>query len=387
VLRRRRGSCTELTFSFIALCRSAGVPARVVSGFLVRGAGEASIDSITHRWAEFYAPRFGWVPVDPSRGVANTGIVGDFFGHTDVQGLTFIQPGSGRGAISYRASDVRHKGRTDVVLRRTAYWHPKPLSDAELARFEQALGRLRHFNPAVRRGALRQLAGTRMTLDCALLVEGLFDRSPKNRELAARTLGLARTPHAVFAALRALQIVADKTRRRQITDALKALVTRTNTDFRIRAIRLLGRSVRPEAVEALLHVAAATDPDVRREVGIALVRCRRIEGAAEPLEKLLADPDDGVRIAVAASLAYVRDARGYTPLVGFLEHKQFAYRSSAAAALRYAAQTHMGYDPLETAARNRVAIESWREWIRSQVPATGPATRPATRPASRPDQP
>lgn len=46
---------------FSAMCRASEVPARLVSGFL--------LDGSSRLWAEFYLPRFGWVPVDgPSFG-------------------------------------------------------------------------------------------------------------------------------------------------------------------------------------------------------------------------------------------------------------------------------------------------------------------------------
>lgn len=67
VLKRRNGSCSEYSFSFIALCRAAGVPARYVGSLVVRG-DDASYDEVFHRWCEIYLPGFGWVPIDPNAG-------------------------------------------------------------------------------------------------------------------------------------------------------------------------------------------------------------------------------------------------------------------------------------------------------------------------------
>ncbi len=69
VLQRGRGSCSEYTFSFIALCRAAGLPAQYEGGLVVRG-DEASVDEAFHRWALVYLPGYGWVPVDANRGDA-----------------------------------------------------------------------------------------------------------------------------------------------------------------------------------------------------------------------------------------------------------------------------------------------------------------------------
>jgi transglutaminase-like putative cysteine protease len=67
VLKRGSGSCSEYTFSFVSLCRAAGLPARYQGSIVVRG-DDASIDKAFHRWAQIYLPNYGWVPVDANRG-------------------------------------------------------------------------------------------------------------------------------------------------------------------------------------------------------------------------------------------------------------------------------------------------------------------------------
>lgn len=67
VLKRGTGSCSEYTFSFIALCRAAGLPARYVGSIVVRG-DDASLDEVFHRWPEVYLPNYGWIPIDPQGG-------------------------------------------------------------------------------------------------------------------------------------------------------------------------------------------------------------------------------------------------------------------------------------------------------------------------------
>lgn len=67
ILQRGTGSCSEYAFSFIALCRAAGLPARYVGSVVVRG-DDASLDDVFHRWVEIYLPNYGWIPIDPSRG-------------------------------------------------------------------------------------------------------------------------------------------------------------------------------------------------------------------------------------------------------------------------------------------------------------------------------
>jgi len=87
------GSCEQYSALFVALCRAAGIPARTVAAFigwwpqieeedLKMKYGplefELSPDGLAaaqhymalglHTWAEFYVPRFGWIPVDAQTG-------------------------------------------------------------------------------------------------------------------------------------------------------------------------------------------------------------------------------------------------------------------------------------------------------------------------------
>lgn len=82
------GMCGEYSMFFVALCRTIGIPARVVLGVQSRYLQLGSQDSDSsrwirlglspdglaaddlyggfgHAWAEFYLPSYGWIPVDP----------------------------------------------------------------------------------------------------------------------------------------------------------------------------------------------------------------------------------------------------------------------------------------------------------------------------------
>ncbi len=67
VLARGNGSCSEYSFVFISMCRSAGIPARYVGSIAKRG-DNRTLDDVFHRWVEVYLPNYGWIPVDPSGG-------------------------------------------------------------------------------------------------------------------------------------------------------------------------------------------------------------------------------------------------------------------------------------------------------------------------------
>ena len=59
-----KGKCVDFSSVFVALSRSAGVPAREILG--TRIAKDGDITGAYHCRAEFYLPNYGWVSVDPS---------------------------------------------------------------------------------------------------------------------------------------------------------------------------------------------------------------------------------------------------------------------------------------------------------------------------------
>lgn len=67
LLRTRTGVCQDLAHVLLGLCRSVGIPARYVSGYIVtdadgpkRGAGHS------HAWVEAFTPTHGWRGFDPT---------------------------------------------------------------------------------------------------------------------------------------------------------------------------------------------------------------------------------------------------------------------------------------------------------------------------------
>ncbi|HEX4183160.1 MAG TPA: transglutaminase family protein [Caulobacteraceae bacterium] len=67
-----RGVCQDFAHIVIAICRSWGVPARYVSGYLFtdRTEGDRSDPDATHAWVEVYLPSLGWVGIDPANNIA-----------------------------------------------------------------------------------------------------------------------------------------------------------------------------------------------------------------------------------------------------------------------------------------------------------------------------
>jgi transglutaminase-like putative cysteine protease len=66
-LRDRMGSCRDYSRLFISACRSLGIAARFVSGYLYGNPLQAHE---LHAWAEVYLPGAGWRGFDPTEGKA-----------------------------------------------------------------------------------------------------------------------------------------------------------------------------------------------------------------------------------------------------------------------------------------------------------------------------
>jgi transglutaminase-like putative cysteine protease len=69
--RQKSGVCQDLAHIFIGMARWVGIPARYVSGHLVRHDGAIEQDA-AHAWGEAFIPGLGWVGFDPANGMCPT---------------------------------------------------------------------------------------------------------------------------------------------------------------------------------------------------------------------------------------------------------------------------------------------------------------------------
>lgn len=94
VLALGRGVCQDHAHVFIACARHMGVPARYVSGHLLRRDGVEDQEA-GHAWAEAWVEGLGWVGFDPANGVCATeryvrvAIGLDYLGAAPVRGATY----------------------------------------------------------------------------------------------------------------------------------------------------------------------------------------------------------------------------------------------------------------------------------------------------------
>lgn len=106
-LERRVGACRDFASLFIEGCRSLGIAARFVSGYLydpARDVGDPSpAGGATHAWAQVYLPGPGWLDVDPTHArIGSEGLIGVAVSHdarrlVPVSGTWFGFPGDAIG--------------------------------------------------------------------------------------------------------------------------------------------------------------------------------------------------------------------------------------------------------------------------------------------------
>ncbi len=127
-LKVGKGNCTDFHSLFIALARTAGIPARWNIGFpLAYGDGSESRGAPQdvkgyHCWAEFYAPGAGWVPVDISEARKHPELKDYFFGALSGNRILFtrgrdllLEPGGDGRRLNYLIYPVARADDHDVA--------------------------------------------------------------------------------------------------------------------------------------------------------------------------------------------------------------------------------------------------------------------------------
>jgi len=117
VLQKRQGVCQDFAHLMIALIRSAGLPARYVSGYIetepVYGASSMVGATASHAWVEVYLPSGLWVGIDPTNNIlegerhVQIGIGRDYH---DVPPLRGVFKGAERQALSVMVTVSRTTG-------------------------------------------------------------------------------------------------------------------------------------------------------------------------------------------------------------------------------------------------------------------------------------
>ena len=65
-VKLRSGVCQDFAHVALGICRSAGIPARYVSGYFINTQRREGEIEASHAWFEAYVPGFGWASYDPT---------------------------------------------------------------------------------------------------------------------------------------------------------------------------------------------------------------------------------------------------------------------------------------------------------------------------------
>ena len=143
VLTSGKGSCSEYSYCFIALCRKHGLPARYAGGIIGRSGVPFYLDKVFHRFPQAFVPDVGWVDFDPTRtDRANNKRL--FFGQTPGPMLLLCVGDGGEGSLTgwdYLESHAWQDEKARASSLRQAWWFaPPPLEvRKQVEQFRQQL--------------------------------------------------------------------------------------------------------------------------------------------------------------------------------------------------------------------------------------------------------
>ena len=298
ILRRRRGSCSELAALFVSMCRNLGIPARRVSATVLRAPGQPCFDVIHHVWAEYFSPRYGWAPVDCSRGL------GDAKGHfrrqdSGVMALVGNVAFAARRPL-WRTWKARGKGA--LATARVSLWLPARKGAKD---WKRALAQYRstmRMTPCELARALARARRRRADWALPAAMLGLVRADEAGFRNAARLLARHRALGSRAALIRYHGFAGKGPRAKQALAWARRALSDESPETRSRAVRDIGRRPCPEA-EALLLCAARDDsPRVRSRAASALGRLGASRDARGALERLCRDRDRGVARAAGQAL-------------------------------------------------------------------------------------
>lgn len=139
MMESRKGDCDELSYLYISLLRSVGIPSRYVEGFLAK---ENETRFVRHMWVEFYDGE--WVPVE----VAGTGKVEDevnfnFGIERNIHVPIFTEEGT-QSSFERTGCNYRYYNQKPEISN-YAYYTSFPLDEAYLAVCKEKEGEKRYI--------------------------------------------------------------------------------------------------------------------------------------------------------------------------------------------------------------------------------------------------
>ncbi|MBP7935215.1 MAG: hypothetical protein KA354_11260 [Phycisphaerae bacterium] len=378
------GSCTELAFAFIALCRSVDIPARLTTAYVNRQDEQPSTDWRTHAWAEFYAEGIGWVPVDPTNRLNYPRQ--DYFARQEPKYLTVRDDGVPLDEPPDPAWRIVFVTTTTplptMAISRTAVWHASVGRTDETAFFVSACEALRKTEEEERLAAVQEWFRGRQPLRVAFLLEATFDPSARIRKMALDALGQTRDGTLMIPLMDMLKSEKDESVKAAILAAARQLLDDAEGEQRALVVAELAKSRNEEALKLLKGIWNDSSRAVRVMAAQMLYKFGDKPAVHEEYRRLLTDEDDYVRVLAALRWSRIGTRESLEALIDFLESNVDWDRRRVFETLRRLSGDGFGYVPAARPSSNRAAIRRFKDWVAKQ-----PAIRPPTSAPEESDTP
>ncbi|MCK4347627.1 MAG: transglutaminase domain-containing protein [Thermoplasmatales archaeon] len=108
-IQKKTGDCDDLSFLYISLCRSIGIPARFIRGYLVEE-NDDKVSVISHAWAEVFVGgelgNYGWIPVECAGDSDTKTEINQNFGVEDVSHLRLFEDDGSDASLNASISGI-----------------------------------------------------------------------------------------------------------------------------------------------------------------------------------------------------------------------------------------------------------------------------------------
>ncbi|UCD27673.1 MAG: HEAT repeat domain-containing protein [Planctomycetota bacterium] len=367
VLAGEPASCSELAITYMAMCRSLGIPARLVTAYVNRGGKSPSIDWQSHRWAEFFAEGIGWVPVDPTNRMNYP--KKKFFAQQQDKYLTVVDDGVplivGPDPAWMIMGFTTETKDAKLEMGRSAVWQVSLRRQGEAEFFEEACGQLKHADAAVRLEAIEDWQRERRPLRLGFLLEALFDVDANVRKTAAGAIGEFKDVSVILPLLRFAEDEKDAGVKLAILNVVRQRFADEDAERRIEAIVEVAKSRTDEALDLLDDTWEDPELEVRKKVALVLYKFGDKDAVHKGYRRLVDDPDETVRVFAALRWARTGSKEALTEVVGCLQSPVRWDREKALAELVKHTRDDFGYNPRLTVnnPKNVEAVRKFDDWI------------------------
>jgi len=365
VLEGTPASCSELAVTYTAMCRAAGIPARLLSAYVNREGTRPSVDWRTHRWVEIFADEIGWVPVDPTNRLNYP--KDHFFGKQFPKYLTVVDDGADLQKSpdpSWKVSlAYREPADAELTLSRTASWRVSVDRQAETDAFKTVMEDLGGNDPDERKAAIGGWDGHLMRT--GFLLEACYDDDPEVRKAAAEAVGQTRDMTVMIALMDLARADKDESVKKALVAAARHLLKTADDEHRAKAVKELAKSRADEALELLDDIWKDRSKDVRKAAAHMLYKFGDKPKVHKNYKYLANDTDDFIAIVAAMRWSRLGAKKAFEHLVGYLESSVRWDRTKALEALVEHSGDDFGFNPRFSphTRNNQDAISKFEDWL------------------------